>query len=130
MKKTILIVENDHFVTKIWSRKLSKEYQVLVANSVMEGIQAVKSAPIDLIILDLRLNGPTSSGLQVYDFVRVSFLEIPILFITGLEFNEPLFVKAERAVKDDLSRNIKSQLIKKPIEIQTLVNNIVIALET
>jgi DNA-binding response OmpR family regulator len=108
----------------MWNRKLSKTYSVVVAESVPSGIDEAKNNTIDLILLDLRLNGPTSSGLQVFEFVRARFSEVPIFFITGLEFNEPLFIKANAYVKDDVNRGIKSQIIKKPIEIQTLVDEI------
>jgi CheY-like chemotaxis protein len=125
----ILIVENDHFVTKMWDRKLSKTYTVEVADNVKAGILKAKDFNPDLILLDLRLNGPTSSGLQVYEFVRFDLLrETPVLFITGLEFNEELYLKAKHYTDEDISRHILSKVIKKPIEIQILVEEVQISL--
>jgi len=121
--KDILIVENDHFVTKMWSRKLSKTYQVRIADSVASGIAAVKYKMPDLVILDLRLNGPTNSGLQVYDYIRENST-CPIIFITGLEYNDNLYVKATNLVTKDLDKNIQTSIVRKPIEIGSLQSSV------
>lgn len=117
--KDILIVENDHFVTKMYQRKLSKNYQVRIADNVKAGIDALKYKMPDLIILDLRLNGPTSSGLQVYDYARQQS-KCPVLFITGLEYNDDLYVKALNLVEHDNEAAIHSLIMRKPIEISML----------
>ena len=84
----MLIVENDTIVTKIWKRVFSRSFDVLVAHQSPEAIELLKEqGSSDIVLLDLRLNGPKSTGMLVYHFIRNELkLDIPVLFITGLAF--------------------------------------------
>ena len=117
----ILIVENDIVVTKMWSKKLSKGHDVRIAESVMQAKEEIAKKMPDLVILDLRLNGPTNSGLNVYDFIRGELQEnTPIIFITGLAYSVDLFQRAQQLTSmDDLS-GIVTKLVEKPIRINEL----------
>src|SRR5436190_6353186 len=55
-------------------------YRVTVAATGAEGLQRVRSAPPDVILLDLRL--PDQSGLEVYQQLRQIDARIPVIFIT------------------------------------------------
>ena len=119
----ILIVENDSIVTKMWSKKLSDQHQVRVATSVMEARTKIAEAMPNLVILDLRLNGPTNSGLNVYEFIRQELEEnIPIIFITGLAYSVDLFQKAQRFSEHDSLVGITTRMVEKPIKINDLSN--------
>ena len=117
----VLIVENDLIVTKMWSKKLSKKHSVRVAESVDRAKEEIANKTPDLVILDLRLNGPKHSGLNVYEFIRKGLNgNIPIIFVTGLAYSVDLFQRAEAFVKSDLSRGVKTSLVEKPVRINTL----------
>jgi CheY-like chemotaxis protein len=122
----ILIVENDVIVTKMWSKKLSKEHTIRIAGSVTEAEEQIRTKLPDLVILDLRLNGPTNSGLNIYEFIRQELKQdTPIIFITGLAYSVDLFQKAEELTKSDTTAGLITQLVEKPIkinELSTLVN--------
>ena len=140
----ILIVENDAIVTKMWSKKLSKEktlkvgdtqvkikHSVRVAESVKRAKEEIALKSPDLVLLDLRLNGPKHSGLNVYQFIRDELKDdIPIIFITGLAYSVELFQRAEAFVESDNARGITTQLLEKPVRINALfdqVNKIAVA---
>lgn len=117
----VLIVENDAVVTKLWERWLSDFYTVEIANSVDLAIESIKRNMPDIVLLDLRLNGPTNSGLEVYEYIRRELeKDTPIIFITGLEFNIDLYKKAEEKVEIDIQRGLCTSMVQKPISIQTL----------
>src|SRR5271166_3731241 len=55
-------------------------YRVEVAATGAEGLERVRSGPLDVILLDLRL--PDQSGLEVYQQVRKIDARIPVIFVT------------------------------------------------
>lgn len=130
----VLIVENDAIVAKVWSRKLSKPQQikegdkvitithtVRIAESVERAKEEIASCMPDLVLLDLRLNGPKHSGLQVYEYIRRELNDkIPIIFITGLAYSAELFQHAEGFVDADNSAGIRTSLVEKPVYINDL----------
>jgi CheY-like chemotaxis protein len=127
----ILIVENDVIVTKMWSKKLSDSHEVRVAISVAEARTKIAEKMPDLVILDLRLNGPTNSGLNVYEFIRNELDEdTPIIFITGLAYSVDLFKKAQAFTESDSLAGVTTRMVEKPIRINDLskmVNSLVAA---
>jgi len=119
----VLIVENDDVVTKLWERWLSNFYTVEIAKSVDIALEAIKREIPEIVLLDLRLNGPTNSGLKVYDYIREELgKETPIIFITGLEYNVDLFKQAEEKVFKDQEVGLLTQMVQKPISINELDN--------
>lgn len=117
----ILIVENDPFVTKLWSKWLAHEHEVQIAESVSSALKSIDDSMPDVVLLDLRLNGPTNSGLSVYDYLRGELnRKTPIIFITGLEYSVDLFKRAQQIVEDDIQLGLKTRMVKKPISIHGL----------
>jgi two-component system nitrogen regulation response regulator GlnG len=55
-------------------------YQVDVAGTGAEGLERVRAAPPDVILLDLRL--PDQSGLEIYLQLRQIDARIPVIFVT------------------------------------------------
>ncbi|HEX4338289.1 MAG TPA: sigma-54 dependent transcriptional regulator [Polyangiaceae bacterium] len=56
------------------------EHRVVVAETGAEGIESVRAAPPDAILLDLRL--PDQSGLEVHEAIRAIDARIPVIFVT------------------------------------------------
>jgi len=117
----VLIVENDEVVTRLWNRWLSTKHEVAIAFSVEEALVEIKNKMPDLVLLDLRLNGPTNSGMTVYEHIRNELKkDTPIIFVTGLEFNIDLFKQAEHRVDVDQARGVVTQMVQKPVSIRKL----------
>src|SRR5437870_918717 len=55
-------------------------YRVEVAGTGAEGLERVRAAAPDVILLDLRL--PDQSGLEVYQQIRQTDARIPVIFVT------------------------------------------------
>jgi CheY-like chemotaxis protein len=124
-KMKILIVENDVIVNRIWSSWLSrKQHQIRCAISAAEAISLIDEEMPDLLLLDLRLNGPSpkASGLRVFDYARRKNPDVPVIFITGLEYDVELYRKAKGFSDHDNSVGKYTTMVKKPISIDKLTD--------
>ena len=124
--KKILIVENNPIVVKVWSKFFKNNgYEVLFAHHAPEAITLLRDNPADLVLLDLRLNGITPSGMEVFAFMRGgSCRNVPVTFITGLTGDTDLYQQAKQAVDNDASKGIFTRIIQKPIAIKDLLETI------
>jgi CheY-like chemotaxis protein len=117
----LLIVENDLVVSRVWKKTFGKKFNVVQVYHAPEAIQALEANPIDLVILDIRLNGPRPSGLEVYDYIRGNMeSDIPIAFITGLEDSVDVYQQAAIASETDQKGQLFTVLVKKPIRLKEL----------
>jgi two-component system alkaline phosphatase synthesis response regulator PhoP len=83
-KKNILIVEDEKDIQELVHYNLTKEgYQVTLADSGEEGLKAVQSQKLDLVILDLML--PGVDGLEVCRQMKnnPATADIPIIMLTA-----------------------------------------------
>ena len=78
----ILVVDDAPDTLEVLQRNLSSQgYQVLTAPAVVEAIEILKSAKIDLVITDLKM--PGISGLDLVRHVRENYRDIEVMMITG-----------------------------------------------
>lgn len=86
--KTILIIEDQAAVRELLAMTLSVEYEALQAATGEEALEKMQRNRPDLVILDLKLNGPLNSsltGLEVCAILKSSpeYRAIPILILSG-----------------------------------------------
>jgi CheY-like chemotaxis protein len=117
----LLIVENDVVVSKVWKKTFGKKFNVFQVYHAPEAIGMLQNTSIDLVILDIRLNGPSPSGMEVHSYIRNNMnSDIPIAFITGLEDNVDLYQQAAQATREDREKCLFTILVKKPVRIREL----------
>jgi len=104
-KKTILIVEDDKFLRDLMNQKLLREgFNTEEAVDGEQGVQKIKEAKPDLVLLDLIL--PGIDGFEVLSKIKEdpSLAAIPIIVLSNL------------GQKDDIERGLqlgaKDYLIK------------------
>lgn len=108
MKKSILIIDDDVHVRKVFQMVLEMEnYDVDTAESGEEGISMFKEKKYDLTFLDLRM--PGINGVETLKRLRILNKERPIYIITA--FHEE-FLSQLNELKED---NIKFELANKPL---------------
>jgi CheY-like chemotaxis protein len=116
--KKILIVEDDQILAIVQTKYLQKMGFEVVA-SVPDGItaiEAVKKYLPDVIIMDVRIEGPID-GIETMVEIQ-KFSQVPVIYSTGN--SEPSIFKRAKET------NIKGFLIK-PInysELEVIINNI------
>ena len=85
MAKQVLIVDDDQSSVKFLSVLLSDHgYNPITAYSGNEGLEKVRQAKPDLIVLDVMM--PTRSGFVVFKELKrdEQYRDIPILMLTGV----------------------------------------------
>ncbi len=88
-KKTILLVEDDIFVSDIYQTKLGQEgFQVLVAENGMEAVRKLEKSIPDLILLDIVM--PYMDGMEVLRKIKEKkeWKDIPVVLLTNLSDKE------------------------------------------
>jgi len=90
--KTILVVEDETSVTKLYVQFLQPEYTVLTAETAHEGIDILLgqgaaddagAAEIDAVLLDRRL--PDAPGEEVLDLIEKRGFDCRVAMVTGVE---------------------------------------------
>jgi DNA-binding response OmpR family regulator len=114
--KTILIAEDDPFISRMYHTKLANAgFGVVVKNNGRDAYQAVKDQHPDLLMLDI--NMPELSGFEVLSALKsdgYDFNSTPVLILTNSssqehrnlakEFGVDYLIKAEMTPRDVLDR--------------------------
>ena len=81
-RERILIVDDVPTTIEVIQRNLSSEgYQILTASCAIDAINILESAPIDLVVTDLKM--PKVSGLDLIRHVRENYKGTEVMMITG-----------------------------------------------
>ena len=121
MRQTILVVEDTPIVREPLARLLRTEgYEVLCAANGLEALVALKTRPVDLVLLDVMM--PKMHGVAFVEGVRANdrWKRLPIIAITGVmdstslarlrEFGVDTVVPKGRFTFDGLMRDIHRML--------------------
>lgn len=79
-KLTVLVVEDEDFQVK-FIKMVITDFQIIVTSDVDEAIAIIKDKPIDLVLMDLNLNG--RSGFEILEFIHDFTPDIPAIIITA-----------------------------------------------
>jgi two-component system, cell cycle response regulator len=117
-EQKILIIDDDQDNLRIVSRLLTHQgYKTITANSGVEGLQAINTMKVDLVILDI--NMPGLDGFQTLRLLRQREEYVSVIFLTGLGNTEDLIRGLEAGALDYISKpynplelvaRVKSQL--------------------
>ncbi|MEI6891333.1 MAG: response regulator, partial [Pontiella sp.] len=78
----ILIIDDDETIRSVFYRFLTgKGYEVVVARDGREGLRALESERVDLVITDIMM--PETDGLEVIMAIRGKGVDIPVIAISG-----------------------------------------------
>ena len=83
--KTVLLIEDDRFLLKIYSNRLKlKKYDVFMASEGEEGIRMALDKKPDIILLDIML--PKMDGFEVLEQLKdnVKTKKIPVIILSNL----------------------------------------------
>jgi DNA-binding response OmpR family regulator len=114
--KTILCIEDEHFISELYARALRKAgYEVTIMLSGSDGLVAAQTDKYDLILLDLMTPGLT--GIEILsilrDPVKTPKLHSKIIITTNLD--------QEESMRGELERTADGYLIKAEITPRQLV---------
>ncbi len=110
-KKHILIVEDDNTLSKLLQMTLSKEgYSVAVAKNGAECDEQVQKTPPDLIILDINLNDPGRTGLDLCRELRKT-MSMPIVMLSGSMEDTDKILALEGGANNYLTKPINPRVL-------------------
>ena len=110
------MAEDEERVRELLKNMLEQAgYTVITANNGMEAVTQfhLNSHRIDLLMLDVIM--PGMNGKDVYDFIALSYPDIPVLFSSGYSHD---------LLKNDYMLKIPGKLIQKPYQRQELLQSI------
>lgn len=111
---TVLIVDDDLAFINLLSFDLgsSGNYTVLTADSGEQGIETLKSQPVDIVLLDYHLG--TMTGLQVLEWLNEQKMETPVIMLTAAG-TEEVAVNAMKLGAYDYTRKERLELDHLPV---------------
>jgi DNA-binding NtrC family response regulator len=81
---SLLIVDDEEGFREMLSSILeSQGYSVQTASNGVEAINAVQSAPFDLVLLDVKM--PNVDGIEVLHFIKENFVDTQVIMLTGVD---------------------------------------------
>ncbi|MSR76275.1 MAG: response regulator [Candidatus Ryanbacteria bacterium] len=128
-QKKILIIEDDKFLLKLYSDKLSREgFLVSMAISGEEGLGKVKQEKPDLVLLDVIL--PQKNGFDILGALKLDpeTKDVPVVMLTNLGQESDIKTgldlgAADYLVKTDFSITKLPEVVRKHIAIHGAAKN-------
>jgi len=119
MAKTILVIEDDNFLSGLEAKKLKeKDYEVLTASNSEEAFKAIadKKGEVDLVLLDLML--PGVDGFEILRTIRKDEVigKVPVIVFSNLY--------EEKDVKEATKLGISNFMVKSNFTLDELVEKI------
>lgn len=111
---TILIIEDEDFISGIIARSLKEEgYQVIVTSDAKSSLVVLDTGAVSLVISDVML--PYTGGLDIVEYIREkkSIANTPVILVTGMDKD----VLETSAVKVDA-------ILPKPFDMNELVDKV------
>lgn len=114
--KTILCIEDEHFISELYSRALTRAgYEVTIMLSGDDGLVAAQTDAYDLILLDLMVPGMT--GIEILHILKdpgaSKTIHSKVIITTNLD--------QEESMRDELEQLADGYLIKAEITPRQLV---------
>ncbi len=119
MAKTILVIEDDNFLSGLEAKKLKeKGYEVLTASNSDEAFKAIadRKGEVDLVLLDLML--PGVDGFEILRTIRKDEVigKVPVIVFSNLY--------EEKDVKEATKLGISNFMVKSNFTLDELVEKI------
>lgn len=115
-KKKILVVDDSGLMRKIMQDLLSREYEVLTADSGTSAIRNITLVRPDLVLLDYEM--PVCNGKQVLEMIRSEkdLTNIPVIFLTNRVDRESVRKALSLKPEGYLSKSLSLESVKKEID--------------
>lgn len=114
---TILYVDDEEMNLFIFEASFKKNYQVLTATSGKEGLEKLKEAYNDIIVVISDMNMPEMNGVTFVKEARKSYEKVGYFILTGYGFNHEI----ESALKEQIVHRFFTKPFK-PEQIQQAID--------
>ena len=116
--RKILIVDDDSELREALTEQLSlhEEFDAVAAKNGSEGVQAVKVAQIDLVIMDVGL--PDIDGHDAVRILRKNGFKAPIIMLTGHDTDADTILSLESGANDYVTKPFRFAVLLARIRAQ------------
>lgn len=99
----ILLVEDEENIREVVKLNLElEEYEVITSANGKDALKKIEEQHFDLLILDVML--PDVDGFQICEQVRLSNMEVPIIFLTAKDTSQDRINGLKRGADDYLTK--------------------------
>lgn len=84
--KTVLVIEDEDFISSLIARALKKEgYSVIVTSDFASSIKVIDGSAVDIVVSDVML--PFTGGMEIVEHIKSNerLKHIPIILVTGMD---------------------------------------------
>ncbi len=114
-RRKILIVDDDEMIRMMTTRILSKEYDIICADSGQQGINMYENEKPDMIISDLVM--PGMSGFEMMEILREKYnFVIPVMFMTAYSSDDAENRGFESGAVDYIRKPFKADVLLHRVE--------------
>ena len=112
---SVLLIDDDPDLIPEQVRQAfpAPRYRVIVRATGKEGLECVRTAPPDVVLLDLRL--PDQSGFEVYHAIREIDARIPVIFVTMAKTADSAIEAMKQGAFDYLFKPLDLQQVRKVV---------------
>ncbi len=104
---SILVVDDEEIMREILETLLTREgYRVHLATTAEQGLDLVRSVPVDAVLLDVML--PGMDGLGLLDEIRKADEDLPVMMVTAFASVESAIAAMKRGAFDYISKPFKN----------------------
>lgn len=114
---TILYVDDEEINLFLFESAFKKNYQVLTATSGKEGLEKLKEAYNDIIVVISDMNMPEMNGVAFIKEARKNYQKVGYFILTGYGYNQEI----DQALKE----NVVHKFFTKPFQPRQLEEAIV-----
>jgi FixJ family two-component response regulator len=115
VRKTVLIIDDDDTVCKVLSLTLKRGgMTVLMTTKPREGLEIVRSQPLDSVISDVRM--PEMSGLDLLQTLRAEGIPIPFVIISSHSSRDILLSSLRMGAFDLINKPMQASVITRVME--------------
>ncbi|MDR3248716.1 MAG: response regulator [Treponema sp.] len=113
--KTILAIDDSVMELAVFRNILRKEYEVLTAESAPEALELLNAEPVDLILLDIEMPGP--SGFELLHQIRKipALMETPVLVVTAHSSDDFVGHAMSEGAKGLIAKPVNPKILKENI---------------
>ncbi|HUG91820.1 MAG TPA: response regulator [Planctomycetaceae bacterium] len=105
IRETVLIVEDDPGVAELQRRRLKRAgYEVVLAASADEALNAAAADNVQLAVLDYRLPGQTT-GLDLHRWFQSAGYDLPVILVTGFSDEATAIAALRAGVRDFVTKS-------------------------
>ncbi len=114
----VLVVDDDRGLLSIIKGILSKDYDVTLASSGPEALEALASNGADLVLLDIMM--PDMDGLEVCRKIKAdaATTDLPVIFLTGMEDEDAEEDALDAGAADFIAKPIRPRILESRVRMQ------------